>query len=91
MPYATEVPPVRTGHLETPSPLNPLGIKGAGEAGVIPGAAVIASAISDATGLQISRMPLAPDELFTLLQTDGAGWLPPIGALGDTAGIDGPG
>lgn len=33
MPYATEIPRIETGHLETPSPLNPLGIKGAGEAG----------------------------------------------------------
>jgi CO/xanthine dehydrogenase Mo-binding subunit len=88
MPYATEIPMVRTDHLETPSPLNPLGIKGAGEAGVIPGAAVIAAAISDATGLAITRMPLAPDELFTLLRTDGAGALPPVGALGETAVID---
>ena len=33
MPYASEVPHIETDHLETPSPLNPLGIKGAGEAG----------------------------------------------------------
>ena len=39
MPYATEVPTVEVDHQETPSPLNPLGIKGAGEAGVIPGMA----------------------------------------------------
>ena len=37
MPYVTEVPDtIEIDHLETPSPLNPLGIKGAGEAGVIP-------------------------------------------------------
>jgi CO/xanthine dehydrogenase Mo-binding subunit len=81
IPYATEIPPVRTDHHETPSPLNPLGIKGAGEAGVIPVPAVIAAGISDATGVQITRMPLAPDELFTLLH--GGGSLPPIGALGE--------
>jgi CO/xanthine dehydrogenase Mo-binding subunit len=81
MPYATEIPHVRTDHHETPSPLNPLGIKGAGEAGVIPGAAVIAAAISDATGMQITRMPLGPDELFALLHGEGS--LPPIGALGE--------
>jgi CO/xanthine dehydrogenase Mo-binding subunit len=82
MPYATEIPQVRTDHIETPSPLNPLGIKGAGEAGVIPGAAVIAAAITDAVGMQIMRMPLAPDELFALLRSNGAAALPPIGALG---------
>jgi carbon-monoxide dehydrogenase large subunit len=82
MPYASEVPPVRTDHLQTPSPLNPLGIKGAGEAGVIPGAAAIAAAIEDATGLPIRRMPLSPDELFRLLDTDGDAVLAPVGALG---------
>jgi aerobic carbon-monoxide dehydrogenase large subunit len=66
MPYATEVPRVETGHLETPSPLSPLGLKGAGEAGVIPGSAVIAAAVADAEGLEITRMPLSPDELHRL-------------------------
>ena len=55
MPYASEVPKVETDHLETPSPLNPLGIKGAGEAGTIPGAAVLAAAISDAEGFFIDQ------------------------------------
>ena len=55
MPYATEVPTIEIDHLETPSPLNPLGIKGAGEAGVIPGAAVIAAAIEDAEGFRDHR------------------------------------
>lgn len=68
MPYATEVPRVETGHMETASPLNPLGIKGAGEAGVIPGAAVIASAIEDAEGIRVTRMPISPSELFHLRQ-----------------------
>lgn len=66
MPYATEVPHIETDHLETPSPLNPLGIKGAGEAGVIPVSAVLASAIEDAEKLPIRRMPLSPSDLFTL-------------------------
>ncbi|GHH64452.1 dehydrogenase/oxidase [Streptosporangium violaceochromogenes] len=66
MPYATEIPPIETAHLETPSPLNPLGIKGAGEAGVIPVSAVIASAVEDAEGIPIDRMPLSPSELFDL-------------------------
>ena len=49
MPYVTEIPDgIDIDHLETPSPLNPLGIKGAGEAGVIPSAAVFAAAIEDA-------------------------------------------
>jgi aerobic carbon-monoxide dehydrogenase large subunit len=67
VPYATEIPELEIGHLETPSPLNPLGIKGAGEAGVIPVGAVIASAIEDALGVPIREMPLSPQRLFELL------------------------
>ena len=67
MPYVTEVPRrIEIDHLETPSPLNPLGIKGAGEAGVIPSAAVFASAIEDAEGFPITSMPISPSELFEL-------------------------
>src|SRR4029450_816338 len=51
MPYATEVPLVEADHMETPSPLNPLGIKGAGEAGAMPGVGGFASAIEDAEGV----------------------------------------
>lgn len=71
MPYVTEVPDgIDIDHLETPSPLNPLGIKGAGEAGVIPSAAVFASAIEDAERLPITAMPISPSELFHLRLTN---------------------
>ena len=66
MPYASEVPTIEIDHLETPSPLNPLGIKGAGEAGTIPAAAALAAAISDAEGIWIDRMPISPSELWEL-------------------------
>ncbi len=67
IPYASEVPAaIEIGHQETPSPLNPLGIKGAGEAGVIPGSAVLASAIEDAEGFPITAMPVSPSDLFEL-------------------------
>ena len=70
MPYASEVPKIETDHLETPSPLNPLGIKGAGEAGTIPGAAVLAAAISDAEGFFIDTMPISPSELWALREKE---------------------
>ncbi len=67
MPYVSEVPrQIEIDHLQTPSPLNPLGVKGAGEAGVIPGAAVIAAAIEDAEGFPIRSMPISPSDLFEL-------------------------
>jgi carbon-monoxide dehydrogenase large subunit len=70
MPYASEVPDIDIDHQQTPSPLNPLGIKGAGEAGVIPGTATIASAIEDAVGRRIAAMPISPTELYDLVRNE---------------------
>lgn len=73
IPYVTEVPKtIDIDHLVTPSPLNPLGIKGAGEAGVIPTAAAFASAIEDAEGITITSMPISPSELYDLRLRHGA-------------------
>ncbi len=71
LPTAAEVPPIIVGHVETPSPLNPLGMKGAGEAGVIPVPALFASAIDDALapfGLRVREMPLHPCKVYELLK-----------------------
>jgi carbon-monoxide dehydrogenase large subunit len=68
MPYVSEVPTPDIAHLETPSPLNPLGIKGAGEAGVIPVSACLAAAIEDAVGVRMDRMPISPSELWDALR-----------------------
>jgi CO/xanthine dehydrogenase Mo-binding subunit len=70
LPTAADVPPFEVMHEETPSPLNPLGVKGAGEAGVIPVAAVIAQAVEDALrpfGVHIAEMPLDPDRVRHLV------------------------
>ena len=71
LPTATDVPRIEVGHIVTPSPLNPLGIKGAGEAGAIPTGAVFAQAVEDALadfGLEILEIPLSPTRLFELRQ-----------------------
>ena len=71
IPTATDVPPIEIGHVETPSPLNPLGVKGAGEAGAIPTGALFAQAVEDAlqeTGLEILEIPLSPNRLFELVE-----------------------
>lgn len=72
LPTAMEVPEVEIAHVETPSPLNPLGVKGAGEAGTIPVPAVFASAIDDALaefGVRITEMPLSPNRLLEIIRT----------------------
>jgi len=70
MPTAVEVPEIEVAHIETPSPLNPLGIKGVGEAGTIPVAALVAEAVEDALApydVRINEMPLSPARLRELI------------------------
>ncbi len=71
MPYATEVPAAEILHMETPSPLNPLGIKGVGEAGTIPVSQVVASAMEDALAplgiAPVRESPMSPDMIHRLL------------------------
>jgi carbon-monoxide dehydrogenase large subunit len=61
---------MEVGHIETPSPLNPLGVKGVGEAGAIPVPALIAEAVDDALspwGVRVREMPLSPGAVLALL------------------------
>jgi CO/xanthine dehydrogenase Mo-binding subunit len=70
IPTAMEIPDVAIGHIETPSPLNPLGVKGVGEAGAIPVPAVVAEAIDDALepwGVRVRTMPLSPAAILALI------------------------
>jgi len=71
IPTATEVPQIIVGHEETLSPLNPLGAKGAGEAGAIPVPVLFAQALENALpeyDLEILETPLSPNRLFELLR-----------------------
>lgn len=71
IPTSREVPRIEVGHEETKSPLNPLGSKGAGEAGTIPVPALFCQAVEDAlydVDLEILRAPLSHSRLFELVQ-----------------------
>jgi len=70
LPTADTVPMMITDHVETPSPLNPLGVKGAGEAGAIPVGPLFAQAVEDALAgfaVEILEIPLSPNRLFELV------------------------
>jgi CO/xanthine dehydrogenase Mo-binding subunit len=70
MPTAHEVPQSTTVITEdAPSPLNPLGLKGAGEGGTNPVGAAIASAIDDALGRPgaVTRLPISPMRLKAII------------------------
>lgn len=71
LPSSDTVPNIESDHVETPSPLNPLGIKGAGEAGAIPVGPLFAQALEDALAefrIEICDIPLSPNRLFELVQ-----------------------
>jgi carbon-monoxide dehydrogenase large subunit len=67
LPTAGEVPEVRVLVTEdAPTPLNPLGVKGAGEGGTAAAGAVIANAVSDALGAEATVLPLTPERVVDL-------------------------
>ena len=75
LPSAPDVPGCTIEHVETPNPLNPLGVKGAGEGGTIPAPAAIIGAIEDALspfGVRFTEMPLPPDRIVAALRNAGA-------------------
>jgi carbon-monoxide dehydrogenase large subunit len=74
MPTAVEMPHARVLVTEdAPSPLNPLGVKGAGEGGTAAAGAAIANAVSDAIGAEALALPLHPERVLALAaQCDGA-------------------
>ena len=71
LPRAGDVPSLEVHHVVTPSPLNPLGVKGAGKGGTLPAPAAIANAVADALrplGVAVTEMPLTPERLWRRMQ-----------------------
>jgi carbon-monoxide dehydrogenase large subunit len=71
LPLARQVPDFVTEFVETPSPLNPLGVKGVGEAGCIGAPPAIVNAVLDALaplGIHAIDMPLKPEKVWALIQ-----------------------
>ena len=75
LPMATDVPACAIAHVETANPLNPLGVKGAGEGGAIPAPAAIIAAIEDALSpfnVHFAATPLTPERIVATLRAAGA-------------------
>jgi len=72
LPGCGEVPAIKQVHLETPSPLNPLGLKGIGEGGAIAPPVAVANAVVDALRplgrIEISETPVTPDRVLALIR-----------------------
>jgi 2-furoyl-CoA dehydrogenase large subunit len=66
-PTAGEMPTPTIGHMETPSPLTPLGAKGLGEGNTMSAGAALANAVADALGVEPMALPLSPSRIWDLL------------------------
>jgi len=74
LPVASYLPSFETGHIETPSPVNPLGAKGAGETGTIASTAAVVNAVMDALkpfGVKHLDMPLTPEKVWRAMHKKG--------------------
>jgi carbon-monoxide dehydrogenase large subunit len=70
IPTAADLPRFELDHLETPSPVTPLGIKGVGEGGTIGAAAAVANALCDALapfGVELDGLPLTAEAVWRAL------------------------
>jgi len=72
LPTSTDVPPIDDLVLEeAPSPYNPLGVKGAGEGGIVGTAGALGNAVSNALGMEIKDLPLSPDRIRSWIRERG--------------------
>ncbi len=75
IPTSCEVPDIALGHFESPSPRNPIGVKGLGEGGAIGPPAAIANAVTDALrplGVEVDTAPVTPQRLLALIEAAAA-------------------
>ena len=66
IPTTLDMPPVVAELIEEPEPDAPYGVKGAGEAPAVVSTAAIVAAVRDATGRELARVPVRPDEIVGL-------------------------
>src|SRR6266403_666889 len=71
LPTASDIPAMRIVHQHSPSPLNPLGVKGVGEGGAVAPPATIANAVCDALapfGVEVNSTPIKPQQLISAMR-----------------------
>ena len=71
LPTAFDVPDIEIEHTETPSKINPFGVKGVGEGGAIAPPAALASAVENALshlGVKITETPMTPEKILSLIK-----------------------
>jgi CO/xanthine dehydrogenase Mo-binding subunit len=68
MPTALDLPMIDTVLVEVPNPGHPYGVRGVGEAPILPPAAAVANAIAQATGVRLAELPMSPPKVLAALQ-----------------------
>jgi CO/xanthine dehydrogenase Mo-binding subunit len=68
---ADEIPPIEIELIEAPSPYGPYGIRGVGEPPIVPGAAALASALQNTTGVRICELPISSESLWQAMTKNG--------------------
>lgn len=68
IPLASDLPMIDTIIVEVPNPNHPYGVRGVGETPIIPGLAAMSNAISDATGLRMTELPMSPPKVLKALK-----------------------
>ena len=73
MPTSLDVPMIDAEIVEVPNPGHPFGVRGVGEASIVPPLAALANAIYDATGIRMRELPMSPEALLSATQDNGSG------------------
>jgi CO/xanthine dehydrogenase Mo-binding subunit len=73
IPVASDVPMIDTVIVEVANPGHPYGVRGVGETSIVPPLAAIANAVSAATGVRMTELPLSPPKVLKALDETAAG------------------
>ena len=71
MPTSLDVPMIETVMVEVPNPRHPFGLRGVGEAPLIPPLPAIANAVSNAIGVRINKLPITPTDVLEAIASKG--------------------
>ncbi len=71
VPVCSDLPMIDTVIVEVPNPGHPYGVRGVGEASIVPPLAAVANAVSDAVGIRLPQVPLSPPRVLAALTKDG--------------------
>ena len=71
MPTSLDVPMIETVMVEVPNPRHPFGLRGVGEAPIIPPLPAIANAVSNAIGVRVNKLPITPADVLEAIESKG--------------------